>query len=821
MSIDFIRHKGEDLMKRNRIFAAGMAVLCSLLCICPGGVPVRAEELADSGINYTERVGTVRTPGAGYTSTLSFRCRPGETKAYNPTGELVLMFVDIGGFSSGSNGTTDPDGNYTPGEDADLDETFFRSMRTTLENCRQNGCMAALRFRYDANGVRDPEPATFEQMLRHIEQIRQDGFLEDYKDILSFVESGFVGCYGEQWGGKYCSIPDKARLLDLLLDVVPDPVPVTVRTPNIFAQWAGITEEELGTYVLEPGSRAARVGLYNDGYMGSNSDLGTFHDRERDLKWLRQQTLFSYYGGEFSGNLDFAKQYETYLPENAVPEMYYTHLSYINSNIYQLYKDYTFGAEYDVPDVDNSAYYGQTVFQFIRDHLGYRFVLRKSALSESVPQGGTLRLSMAVENTGFANPIPAQTGEILLEKDGNYIRTQVDVDSRTWYSCTTVSPEFELKLPAALEPGRWNVYFKLSVGDNSLDQLEYRSVEFANEGIWNGQLGANYLGSFTVTDSPAGGTDNGFYQTNAARPVERSDGAMYTTRDLITVDGMVSSDTERNASMLRGEDEAGNRMYITNDDKYLYVLAELEQNAGSPVYNLSFRNGSNGTSYWMYYQGSFVYFNGEGGVPLGCVQKHSGSSIEFRLPLGELMGLLPGARLTDITYTVQDQADSWKKTGSIRADSYLVQEGFNVYSAMQTVRLARQETMYITARTSGTDLTYHWFKDGVPIPGASGQTYAISADSEEAEGIYSVTVSAADGSSRSIDLCRVAAVTDPAPLGDVNLDGAVTVADAVLLQKHLIGAESLTLQQAYLADLRGDGILNGFDLVLLRRMLCK
>ena len=70
--------------------------------------------------------------------------------------------------------------------------------------------------------------------------------------------------------------------------------------------------------MLEPNSKASRVGLYNDGYMGSDSDLGTFHDRERDLKWLRQQTYTSYYGGEFSGNLDFAKQYDTYLPGNVL-----------------------------------------------------------------------------------------------------------------------------------------------------------------------------------------------------------------------------------------------------------------------------------------------------------------------------------------------------------------------------------------------------------------------------------------------------------------------------------------------------------------------
>lgn len=809
-------------MKFKRILAAGMAVLCSVLPLCPAA-SAQGDGLVDSGIDYTERVGTVRTPGAGYTSTLAFRCKPGETKAYNPTGDLTLLFVDIGGFSSGSNGTTDSDGNYTPGTDYDLDETFFKSMRTTLENCRQNGCMAALRFRYDANGVRDPEPATFEQMLRHIEQIREDGFLEDYQDILCFVESGFVGCYGEQWGGKYCSIPDKAKLLELMLDVVPDPIPVTVRTPNIFAQWAGITEEELGTYVLEPGSRASRVGLYNDGYMGSNSDLGTFHDRERDLKWLRQQTLTSYYGGEFSGNLDFAKQYDTYLPEHAVPEMYYSHLSYINANIYQLYKDYTFGAAYDVEGVDNSAYYGQTVFQFMRDHLGYRFVLRDSDLSESVSQGDTLRLCMDVENTGFANPIPRQKAEILLEKDGQYLRTEVDADSRTWYSCTTVSPEFDLHLPAALEPGRWNVYFKLSTGDNTLGQLEYRSVQFANAHTWNEQLGANYLGSFSVTAAEAGArsTDNGFYQTNASNPVTGSDGTLFTTQGLVTVDGTLTSDTERWDALLCAEDAAGNRMYITNDDRYLYILADLEQQAASPVYNLSFRNASSGTSYWMYYQGSFVYFNGEGGVPLGCVQKHSGSTIEFRLPLGELMGLAPGVELTGIDYTVQDQADSWKSAGSIRADSYIIQDDFNVYSGKQTVNLAKGDTLSVAAHTSGADQTYQWYKDGKPIPDATNAVYKILAESAQDCGIYAVQVTSASGvRTRLFDVCRVAAVLEQPLAGDLNLDGAVTVADMVLLQKHLIRAATLTDQQAAAGDLNKNGVCNGFDLVLLRRILC-
>ena len=43
----------------------------------------------------------------------------------------------------------------------------------------------------------------------HLRYIRE----EDYKDILMFVESGFVGKWGEQHGGKYTSVDYKDPFL--------------------------------------------------------------------------------------------------------------------------------------------------------------------------------------------------------------------------------------------------------------------------------------------------------------------------------------------------------------------------------------------------------------------------------------------------------------------------------------------------------------------------------------------------------------------------------------------------------------------------------
>lgn len=770
-------------------------------------IPVSATGIKDSGISYTEKVGTINNPACGYTSTCWAVCKPDNTPTYNPTGSIVLFFIDIGGFSSGANGTTDDNGNYTDGKDYDLDETFFSAWRTTLENCRKNGCMVALRFRYDANGKDKPEPATFDKVLDHIQQIKDSGILEEYKDIIAYVESGFVGKWGEQHGGKYTSVEYKTQVLDAMLDCVPSPIPVTVRTPDIFAKWVGIERKDLADY--QSSGEELRVGLYNDGYMGSDSDLGTFSNRPIEIEWLSKQTLTSYYGGEFSGNLDWAKKYDTYLPENAVPEMYKTHLSYINGNIFQLYKDYTFSEQYDVDGVDNSAYYGQNVFQFIRDHLGYRFVLRKSELSETVEQGGTLNLDFSVENTGFANAIPETKTEIILEQNGNFIRTPVNVNANEWYSCTTSDELLELNLPDSLPTGDWNAYIKITMGENTVDQLNMRSVEFANNGTWNASLGANYMGTFTVTENKTKGSDNAFYQTGS-QPDEKS-GRMYSINGHITADGFRTSPYEWTEDMLIAQD-GDNKIYLTADDKYMYIMADIPNNAQKPVWNLRVENGD--TSYWYYKQSAgWIYYNK--GSHDGITLKVNGNIAEFKIAFGDVMGITPKTVLKSVRVFVQDEAiEGWAKCGDLKSEECIVPSKFPVYSAPYEIRLADCETYIAKPEISVENASYQWYVDGKAIDGAVSPEYEVSKT-----GSYSVIVTA-NGISAEIPVLTVAETLETLR-GDINTDGKVNVADLVLLEKHILGTGNLTEKQYFIADLTGDKSVDSFDLVLMRQLIIK
>lgn len=58
---------------------------------------------------------------------------------------------------------------------------------------------------------------------------------------------------------------------------------------------------------------------------------------------------------------------------------------------------------------------------------------------------------------------------------------------------------------------------------------------------------------------------------------------------------------------------------------------------------------------------------------------------------------------------------------------------------------------------------------------------------------------------------------DPVLMGDVNNDGDFNIADLVMLQKWLLGTEELN--EWKLADLCEDGIIDSFDLVLMRKAL--
>ncbi len=56
-------------------------------------------------------------------------------------------------------------------------------------------------------------------------------------------------------------------------------------------------------------------------------------------------------------------------------------------------------------------------------------------------------------------------------------------------------------------------------------------------------------------------------------------------------------------------------------------------------------------------------------------------------------------------------------------------------------------------------------------------------------------------------------------IGDVNLDGKFNVADLLLMQKYLLGAETFNKKQAEMADINNDGNIDVYDLIRFRKAI--
>ena len=78
----------------------------------------------------------------------------------------------------------------------------------------------------------------------------------------------------------------------------------------------------------------------------------------------------------------------------------------------------------------------------------------------------------------------------------------------------------------------------------------------------------------------------------------------------------------------------------------------------------------------------------------------------------------------------------------------------------------------------------------------------------------------AGGNGPSIDRIAIAVPYDDV-IGDINLDGEFSVADLVLMQKYLLGAENFNKKQFAAADLNNDGNADIYDMIRLRKMIIK
>lgn len=430
--------------------------LVLILAICTGLFAAHLKKVtAYAATPLLETNAILSNPYMGWYSLIGYTLSDSESLsvptsylgADSPT-ELVLLEINLGNYA-----------------DCDISEEGISRLDQLFSDWSDTKNQLILRFVYDwdGNNLRT-EPALRSQIERHMEQLAP--VINRYASSIYLLQGIFVGNWGEMNHSDYLSDDDLTALTKKLATLTDPSIFLSVRTPaqlrTILKTASPLTESDAYS-----GSLASRLGLYNDGMLGSPNDTGTYGDSSSDTSdytkaWPRadeltfQNKLCQYVpnGGEVitpnsCNDLDAAIQ--------ALQTM---HVSYLN-------KDYD-------PDVidkkwntslysgSDSLYQGMTGYDYISCHLGYRYVLTASAFSPG-------QVSITIENKGFSSCYrPLLVLLAITSSDGTWQHTiPVDTDTRTWLSGKSVTLKASLA-DLHLVPSDYTLSLKLT--DPSTDR---------------------------------------------------------------------------------------------------------------------------------------------------------------------------------------------------------------------------------------------------------------------------------------------------------------------------------------------------------------
>lgn len=559
------------------------------------GIPFSSTNLVSqsSTVNYTESTNVLINPERGFYDQLTYTFPA--TYSNSEKEALLASTQTVNDSLNANNRTLMRTVFYLKNNKSSiLSSSWIDALNDYCDVIRNNGNKTLIRFAYD--DVNNADPANISIVIDQIDAL--ENFFDTNKDVIFGVELGFLGTWGEWHDSDLITDANKEAVIDEILEVVPSPIQILVRKPAFYKEYFG--NGYFDTKLGFTSDNKARIGIYNDGYLSTITDYGTYdtENRTEELKWMKYLTDYTIFGGEtiYTENGYFSN-------DAAIENMTKTHTTFLNSgyhpNVISLWQSSS------VTNAQNSVFVGKTFYQYLESKLGYRFVVTDSKLPSSLAQGGYLHVSFDINNTGFNSLIYNRPVNIILEKGRSYYTVTTTIDPRKWESGKTYSNELAFKIPQSIETGDWNVYVQLPDANSSLRNNDRYFIKFANvDNIYDPVLHANYIGKFSITTG-TGSSDEGFYQVNVLDV--SSNTATLSTADRYTViDGKKTTDSEW-LSTDSIYDTDNNEIYIRNDNNYLYLYTEpgssinlasihvLFSTIDSPVstsYNYGIENGT-------------------------------------------------------------------------------------------------------------------------------------------------------------------------------------------------------------------------------------
>lgn len=381
-----------------RSFAAVVAGLLVFLFVCGGWIELRRVEVQARHFEESSRLLT--NPNRGFYRIYGFPITDEEIdystlvpRLYSWDTDTALALIEIDLLE------------YRTGEisQAGLDnlDSLFRAL--SQENKQ---LIVRVLYDWERESVQS-EPERLDIILRHMEQTGE--IIRRYEDSIFTLQGLFIGDWGEMHNTRYSSAGDLRILAEKLADVTGSRL--SVRTP---AQWRQITDDGAETLL------ARRLGLFNDGIMGSESDLGTYdmadhgaQRRTRDQELAFQEELCRSVpnGGEVVVDNpcnDF---------ESAVQTLEQMRITYLNKD----YDAKVLEKWADVRVSGRGCFDGMDGLSYIERRLGSRLFVSGAELERDILRR-QVTVEAVIQNAGFA-PLYAEAEVCfaLLGADGRLV----------------------------------------------------------------------------------------------------------------------------------------------------------------------------------------------------------------------------------------------------------------------------------------------------------------------------------------------------------------------------------------------------------------
>jgi hypothetical protein len=335
-------------------------------------------------------------------------------------GRVVLVRVELSGY-----------------REKDLTSEAINRLDRIISKWSEAKRDVVLRCCYDVKGLGfEREPLEFSRVVRHARQVGE--VVRSHQREILVYQGLLVGSWGEMHHSRYLSDLRLRELYGALRESAGPNVPIALRTPRHIRQVVG------GRKLRDLGP----LGIYNDGMMGSATDLSTFGTDANGVElprgsWKRADELarlgrigqIAPLGGEAVGKNEYSR------PNAAFEYLRSTHVTYLN----RTHDPATISCWAGV-----SAGGWPTAYDYIGAHLGYRLVCMSARI---YAHGSGVACQVVVANKGFARPF-FEIESALLAVEGAQSQSFALLEaSGTW------DPGKEMHLMARFPSPRTGVHF--------------------------------------------------------------------------------------------------------------------------------------------------------------------------------------------------------------------------------------------------------------------------------------------------------------------------------------------------------------------------